>query len=404
MAKQKNIPKLRFPEFNEDWSKGSLEKKNFSKGKGISKADIAENGETACIRYGELYTTYGETIDEVVSRTNVDKNELILSEANDVIIPASGESQLDIATASCVLKSGIALGGDLNIIKTENNGVFLSYYLNSKKKIEIARLAQGISVVHLYSTQLSQLELLLPKIPEQTKIASFFSTIDKKTQALKNNKELLEEYKKGVSQKLFSQAIRFKNDKGKDFPEWEELELSEFLIPTLREVSTPKDKYLAIGIRSHCKGTFQKPNSDPSKISMDKLFTVKENDLIVNITFAWEGAIALVKKKDEGGHVSHRFPTYTFNRDLVIHEFFQFVFVQKEFRNILDLISPGGAGRNRVLSKKEFLKIKWFFPKVDEQTKIADFLSSIDKKIGLIDKKLNDTEQWKKGLLQKMFC
>jgi type I restriction enzyme S subunit len=123
---------------------------SFSKGKGISKADIIEDGATECIRYGELYTTYGETIDEVKSRTNIDVDDLVLSEANDVIIPASGETQIDIATASCVLREGIALGGDLNIIKTKNNGVFLSYYLNYKKKQEIASLAQGISVVHLY--------------------------------------------------------------------------------------------------------------------------------------------------------------------------------------------------------------------------------------------------------------
>ena len=84
-----------------------------------------------------------------------------------MIIPASGETQIDIATASCVLKSGVALGGDLNIIKTKNNGVFLSYYLNSKKKLEIAKLSQGISVVHLYSSQLALLNLKLPEFEEQ---------------------------------------------------------------------------------------------------------------------------------------------------------------------------------------------------------------------------------------------
>lgn len=219
-----NLPEIRFPEFNGDWKSiqfGDIGK--FSKGKGISKEDISEHGATECIRYGELYTTYNETIEEVYSKTNIDRKELVLSEANDIIIPASGETQIDIATASCVMKSGIALGGDLNIIKTNNNGVFLSYYLNNKKKIDIAKLAQGISVVHLYSSQLSILNLNLPTLPEQQKIASFFTAIDKKISQLRQKKIMLEQYKKGVMQKIFSQEIRFRDENGQEFPKWEKL-------------------------------------------------------------------------------------------------------------------------------------------------------------------------------------
>ena len=140
-AQKKNIPALRFPEFGGEWERKMLgEIAGFSKGKGLSKMEVMENGVNRCIRYGELYTKYGEVIDEVVSKTNLDLSISVVSEANDVIIPASGETQIDIATASCVLNSGIILGGDINIIKTKNNGVFLSYYLNSKKKIEIAKL------------------------------------------------------------------------------------------------------------------------------------------------------------------------------------------------------------------------------------------------------------------------
>lgn len=98
MGKQVNIPQLRFPKFNNNWNEDALDNvATFTKDKGISKADIAENGVTECIRYGELYTTYGETINKVVSKTNVNEENLLLSEANDVIIPASGETQLDIA-------------------------------------------------------------------------------------------------------------------------------------------------------------------------------------------------------------------------------------------------------------------------------------------------------------------
>jgi type I restriction enzyme S subunit len=171
----------------------------------------------------------------------------------------------------------------------------------------------------------------------------------------------------------------------------------------LREVPKPNINYLAIGVRSHCKGTFQKPDSEPHKIAMDKLYQVKENDLIVSITFAWESAIAIVKKEDENGLVSHRFPTYTFNKKVAIVDFFRYVIIQKKFRFMLDLISPGGAGRNRVMSKKDFLKLKWNMPCVEEQNKIANFLSSIDTKIEQTQKQLEKTKEFKKALLQQMF-
>ena len=199
-TENKVVPKLRFGEFEDDWNNHLLDDiATFLKGKGISKSELDDDGKTECIRYGELYVYYNELIDEVKSKTNL-KN-IVLSKANDVIIPASGETQLDIATASCVLRSGIALGGDLNIIRTDNNGVFLSYYLNSKKKFEIARLSQGSSVVHLYASQLKTLKLNLPSLTEQQKIASFLSALDKKLQQLIKKKELLEEYKKGIMQK-----------------------------------------------------------------------------------------------------------------------------------------------------------------------------------------------------------
>jgi len=175
----------------------------FSKGKGIAKKDISEDGETKCIRYGELYTHYNEVISDIISKTNIKVKKLVLSIANDVIIPASGEDRFDIATASCIMKSGIAIGGDLNIIRSKNNGIFLPYYLNSIKKLEIANLAQGVSVVHLYSSQLKSLSVNLPSIPEQTKIANFLSKIDEKIANVNQQIEKTKEWKKGLLQQMF---------------------------------------------------------------------------------------------------------------------------------------------------------------------------------------------------------
>ena len=204
------VPKLRFPEFKDsgEWEEKKLgEIAEILKGKGISKSDIVENGKLPCIRYGELYTDYQETITRIKSYTNLNAENLVLSKANDVIIPASGETQIDIATASCVLKKGVALGGDLNIIRTKINGVFLSYYLNNAKKREIAQIAQGISVVHLYPAQLKTLNICIPKAQEQQKIASCLSSVDELITAEAEKIEQLEKHKKGLMQGLFPSIV-----------------------------------------------------------------------------------------------------------------------------------------------------------------------------------------------------
>ena len=199
-------PRLRFPEFRGGgaWEPATLgEKSSILKGKGISKADLDPSGSQACIRYGELYTRYGETIRVAVSRTKVPASELFLSKPDDVIIPSSGETKIDIAKASCVLAGGIALGGDLNVIRSKLNGTFLSYYLNGPKRLDIAKVAQGDTVVHLYPHQLEALQIAVPTPAEQQKIAECLSSLDALIAAETQKLEALKTYKKGLMQQLF---------------------------------------------------------------------------------------------------------------------------------------------------------------------------------------------------------
>ncbi|MGB6128891.1 MAG: restriction endonuclease subunit S [Psychrilyobacter sp.] len=186
-----------------DWEEKKLgEISKFSKGKNISKADVSEIG-LECIRYGELYTRYSETISDVVSKTELTKEQLVLSGIGDILIPASGETAIDLATASCIMKEGIAIGGDINIIKTNENGVFMAYYMNSAKKHAIASLAQGISVIHIYNSQLQSLKLNLPCLEEQQKISDFLSSVDEKIEKVGAEVERMKEFKKGLLQGMF---------------------------------------------------------------------------------------------------------------------------------------------------------------------------------------------------------
>lgn len=176
----------------------------FHRGKGIAKSDIDEDGKISCIRYGELYTIYNELISEVLSRTNREPEDLVMSEINDVIIPSSGETSIDIAKASCVMQKGVALGGDLNIFRSSENGIFLSYYLNNRKRKDIAALAQGNSVVHLYSQQLKSLEIALPVKEEQDRIANFLVALDSRLKVVSDSIAETCSYRKSLLQQLFN--------------------------------------------------------------------------------------------------------------------------------------------------------------------------------------------------------
>ena len=199
-----NVPNLRFPEFEGEWEEERLaDIADLYKGTGISKDQLSDDGEP-CILYGELYTKYkSETIREVISKTNIDNTKLVRSKANDVIIPCSGETAEDIATARCVLNGNILLGGDLNIIRLHGyDGAFMSYQLNGKRKYDIAKVAQGVSVVHLYGEHLKGVKTINPCLEEQKKIASLLALLDERISTQSKIIDKLQSLIKGIAQKI----------------------------------------------------------------------------------------------------------------------------------------------------------------------------------------------------------
>jgi len=381
----KIVPRLRFRGFSDEWQEKKLgDISQFAKGKNISKDDISEDGKTEAIRYGELYTRYNEVIDKVHSRTNLDPSTLALSKSNDVIIPASGETSIDIATASCVLKDNIALSGDINIIRTENNGVFLAYYLNNSKKLDIARLAQGNSVVHLYPSSLKSLTLNLPALKEQEKIAKVLTVAGDKISALQNKKELLQKYKKGAMQAIFSQKIRFKDENSKDYPSWQENKLGALAtITTGRKdvnAGSPKGKYP---------------------------FYTCAKDHTYSDYYSFDGEAILIAGNAEVGLCQYyvgKFEAY--QRTYVLQNFrilgtYLFRYLSHYFRQYALGLKQTGA--------MSFIKIGTLnnfnvpVPAKGEQKKIADFLTSLDDKINLTENNLEQAKRFKNSLLQQMF-
>ncbi|MCZ4382628.1 restriction endonuclease subunit S [Enterococcus lactis] len=199
------VPEIRFPGFTEDWEQRKLsEMAGFSKGNGYSKADLVEKGHPV-ILYGRLYTKY-ETVIEKVDTFAELKEKSVISNGGEVIVPASGETPEDISRASVVDVSGVALGGDLNIIKTKSelDPTFLALTIsNGSQQKEMTKRAQGKSVVHLHNSDLKEVNLLYPKLDEQVKIGSFFKKLDVAITLHQRKLDLLKETKKGFLQKMF---------------------------------------------------------------------------------------------------------------------------------------------------------------------------------------------------------
>ena len=176
---------------------------SFTKGAPLSKADIAPDG-TPFILYGELYTTYHEVINAVIRRTQAQPEKQYYSRVGDVIIPTSGETPEEISTAACVMLPDIILAGDLNIFRSSKiDGRIMSYILNHIVNGQIARIAQGKSVVHIQSSELSKIEISYPDYNTQRKMFKIFDALNTRTEIAQKKLMALRCMQKALLQQLF---------------------------------------------------------------------------------------------------------------------------------------------------------------------------------------------------------
>ena len=204
------VPTLRFPNYNGEWQKTVMGKVcSFRKGYGIAKDDLSRGG-TPCILYGELYTTYKTAIAKTIkSKTSIQSKSLVYSQKDDVIIPCSGETAEDIATSICVPYDGVLLGGDLTIVHSDLDGAFLSNQINSVRKFDIARIAQGKSIVHLQADELKKIFIFYPSIQEQRKISAFIDKIDERIEIQNKIISKYETLIKGICFRLLSKIEEY---------------------------------------------------------------------------------------------------------------------------------------------------------------------------------------------------
>ena len=382
-------PSLRFPEFTGEWKEERLsEIADIYKGAGISKDQLSDNGEP-CILYGELYTKYKtETITEVISRTDIDNTKLVRSKANDVIIPCSGETAEDIATARCVIKDGILLGGDLNIIRLHNyDGSFVSYQLNGKRKYDIAKVAQGVSVVHLYGEHLKGVKTVNPCLAEQKKISRFLSLLDERIAVQNRLIEDLKKFKCAIVEKLYS-----------------EIQGKEYSYRQLFEIINERNsrlEYSNVLSASQEKGMVNREDLNLDiKFELSNINTykiVREGDYVIHLR-SFQGGFAF------SNMVGVCSPAYTIMRPkkLLEYGYLSYYFTSRKFIKSLIIVTYG-IRDGRSINVDEWLDMKNIIPSKEQQQHILRTIKGFENKIEVEEMYASCLSKQKQYLLRQMF-
>ena len=399
----KKIPKLRFKKFVNEWQEKKLENicniydgthqtpKYVEKGvKFVSVEDIKNINQTQ----------------KYISKEDFINNFKIKPQINDILMTRITAGIIGDTT---IVKSNEPLGFYVSLAlirKKENIDVkFLNHYINSSifknelhKKIIHVAFPKKINLGDIGKCKIS-----IPTLKEQEKIADFLSSVDVKINLTEKKLELLKEYKKGIIQKIFSQKLKFKDKNENNYPDWKEERLEKFLIE-YNEKTTINNQYPTIS--STATGIYLQEEYFNRQIASSDNTGYKilnKNQLVFSPQNLWLGNIN-INLKYEKGIVSPSYKIFDINENFTLIDYFKHILKTNRMLEKYKNVSEQGASIvRRNLDMKQFLEIKILLPCLEEQQKIADFLSSIDTKIEKISDELKNLKEFKKGLLQQMF-
>ncbi|MFN7233839.1 MAG: restriction endonuclease subunit S [Cyclobacteriaceae bacterium] len=397
------VPKLRFKEFSGGWELKKLSQLlEFKNGINASKEQYGSGFKF--INVLDILNNDFITHDLIIGSVDVDESVFEKYSVNygDILFQRSSETREEVGTACVYLDSKPATFGGF-VIRGKKIGEYDPMFLNKLLKTDLSRneitsKSGGSTRYNVGQETLSSVALPFPSLPEQQKIASFLSAVDEKLQQLTRKKEFLEQYKKGVMQQLFSGKLRFEDENGKPYAKWEEKRLGD------------------IGKIRMCKRVFNNETSQTGDVPFYKIGTFgKEADAYITLDhylsfkekypFPKVGEILISAAGTLGRTVIYDGrPAYFQDSNivwiendekLVTNSFLYFVY------QIVKYDSEGGTIQrlyNNIISSAKFSK-----PSIEEQQKIASFLTALDAKIESVATQIAHTQTFKKGLLQQMF-
>jgi len=409
------IPAIRFPEFDVQWRSymfGDIY--DYLRTNSLSRSQLNyDDGEIKNIHYGDIHTKFEMNfridkervpyVNKDIDLSKVEKKDYC--RVGDLVIADASEDYNDIGKTIEIreVREAKLVAGLHTYLARDYKSLtalgFMGYYQQVwSVRLQKMKFATGISVLGISKTNLGKVNLHLPSLPEQQKIASFLTAVDDKTQHLTKKKELLEQYKKGVMQKIFSQEIRFRDEDGSEFPDWEEKKLGEvceFENGKAHETSIVENgKYIVVNSK------FISSEGKVKKHSNSLIVGLRRGDLVMVMSDIPNGK-ALAKCfyiKTDGTHTLNQ--RICAIRSKKVETKYLYYILN---RNRYYLKFDSGVGQTN-LRKDEVLSCPLNISlSTKEQQKIANVLTSIDKKIELVNTQLEKTKEFKKGLLQQMF-
>ena len=412
MQDNEKKPALRFKGFTDPWEQRKLgEIAVFSKGVGYSKNDLCEEG-TPIILYGRLYTKYETCIFDVDTFVK-EKAGSVYSKGGEVIVPASGETAEDISIASVVVKPGILLGGDLNIVSptAEYDSAFLALTISSGATHKyLSSLAQGKSVVHLHNSDIQSVSAKFPTKREQEKIHLIFGKIDTLITLHQRKYEKLVNIKKSMLDKMFPKngasvpEIRFK---GFTDP-WEQRKLGElsrsfeYGLNAAAKEYDGQNKYLRITDIDDTSRQFVSADitSPDANLAEADNYRLSDGDVLFARTGASVGKTYLYKKSDGLVYFAGFLIRAKIKESVSAGFIFQNTLTRSYERYIA--ITSQRSGQPGV-NAQEYAEYQLMLPELFEQEKIAKLLEALDTLITLHQRKLEKLQNIKKSCLEKMF-
>ena len=407
-------PKLRFSEFKDEWLDYSIN-------------DFAETVTSGSRDWAKYYSKSG---DKFIRMTNLIRNGIYLNldDLKFVNLPIdSNEGKRTSLQHGDILVSITAELGKIGWIPNDLGTAYINQHtalIRTNDKIDSKFLAYLLST-EKYNNQINGLNdsgakaglnlstlrnfkfIASQNKKEQTKIAEFLSAVDDKISQLSRQLELLNQYKKGVMQKIFSQEIRFKNDNGEDFGEWEEVKFSDIFIEIKDKVGNKNIETYSITAGKGFVSQSEKFGRNISGRQNENYIVLDDNDFSYNKGNSKTYKFGCVYLNNTGQLIAvpNVFISFRAKKNNIAHNFYAKLFEHHYLDKYLRQLISSSARMDGLLniSKEGFFEISLPFPSKPEQEKIAEFLTAIDERIDHTTAQLTHTKQWKKGLLQQMF-
>ncbi|MFV5703643.1 restriction endonuclease subunit S [Flavobacterium sp. XS2P12] len=394
-----NVPNLRFPEFKGEWEVKKLGEV----------AEINPSNKSLPIKF--IYID----LESVVNGELIKENEILQSEApsraqrilkeDDVLFQMVRPYQMNNLffnkNGNYVASTGYAQ------IRTMQNSIFVFQYLHYQKFVDkVIERCTGTSYPAINSTDLSNIRISFPTLPEQQKIANFLSLIDEQIQTQNKIIENLKTLIKGTSEKLFTQKLRFKDDNGSDFLDWEVKKLGEIANRITNKNKENNLNVLTISAQFGLISQLEFFNKSVSAKDVTGYYLLNKNDFAYNKSYSNGYPMGAIKRlsRYKKGVVSTLYICFRFN-DSINFKFMAHYFETGFQNSEIEKVAQEGARNHGLLNigVSDFFNINLNLPSLPEQNQIANFLSQIDEKIETEKKLLVQYEDQKKYFLQNLF-